>query len=137
MALQRPTDVTLMCGAALLLLSGVGLFVVLGEVAAALVLPPNPVTPRVLAVLFISLLLLALASYVLRAKSVLWQVPLQAFAAATLAIGAAAVVVSLFQDWRLLLSGFGLKATVCLFLGIATAWLMRHLQARLLPEQDA
>ncbi len=121
----------------LIILSGIGLFVVLAQVLAAAALLPHPLTPRVLWVGFSALLLLGCACLVLRDTSALWQIPLQSLAAAAITLGVGAIVVAAFNNWRLLIGSFGIKALGILAMGIGAGWLMRHLQVRLLPRHDA
>lgn len=87
--------------------------------------------------LALSAVVLAAASIALHAKSLLWQLPLSAFALSILLVGAGFLITVLFTHWQLLLGQTGLVGIAFVAAGAAAAWLMKMLQARLLPKQDA
>ena len=123
--------------AALLILSAICLFVSLYQVASSAVLRTHILPARVALIAVAGLLLLATACGVIRDKSALWQIPLQAFAGATLVAGVGAIVTTTFSNWHLLYGSLGLRALASLLVGVLAAWAMRRLQVRLLPQQDA
>jgi uncharacterized membrane protein YbhN (UPF0104 family) len=126
----------LIISSALIILAGIGLFLTFAQVAAFVVLPSHVITLRVLAAGAFGVALLAACSILLRDTSILWQIPLQALAASCLAVGAV-IVTAAFGNWHSLLGPTGYRATGCLAVGLGAAWLMRQLQVRLLPQQDA
>jgi hypothetical protein len=127
----------LFLASALVILAGTSLFVVLLFAAMALVLPHQQPVFRALGIGISAVPFLAFASLILRNTSILWQIPLQACAAAAATVGAVVLVTLSFDDWHLLFGIIGLKAASSLVIGLALGWLMRQLQARSLPEQDA
>ncbi len=131
------SDHRLLVASALLILSGICLFVSSFQVASAAVLLTHVPPARGALVVVAGLVLLGAACAVIRDISALWQIPLQAFAAGALVVGAGVIVATAFADWRLLYGSLGLRALTSLLLGLAAAWLMRRLQVRLLPQQDA
>jgi hypothetical protein len=137
MPIQKLSNIRQVVGTILLILAGVGLFIPFVQVAMTAVLSRELLAPPLLASSVVSIAILVAASYVVRTKSVLWQIPLQAFAVACEVVGAVVIVTILFENWQLLFGAFGAKASVCLAVGLAAGWLMRLLQARLIPEQDA
>ena len=137
MPIQKLSNIRQVVGTILLILAGVGLFIPFVQVAMTAVLSRELLAPPLLVSSAVSIAILVAASYVVRTKSVLWQIPLQAFAVACAVVGAVVIVTIFFENWQLLFGAFGAKASVCLAAGLAAGWLMRLLQARLIPEQDA
>jgi hypothetical protein len=133
---SQHSDRRLFLASTLLILAGIGLFVALLQVAAAVIIPPHPLTFRVLFIGLAASLLLASACLVLRDTSALWQIPLQAFAAAMLVLGVSALVTAAFYNWHTLIGGIGVRAVTSIAIGIGAAWLICRLQVRLLPQQD-
>jgi hypothetical protein len=127
----------LFLASALVILAGIGLFLMFLFVSLAVVLPQQPPVYRALVIGAFAAPLLLLASWTLRDTSILWQIPLQSCAAATATVGAVALVTLAFNDWHLLFGSIDTKAALSLVTGFALGWLMRQLQARLLREQDA
>lgn len=115
---------------ALIILSAIGLFAVLLQVTSAIVLPPHRLTLRVLWVALAACLLLFGACVALKDSSLLWQVPLQSFAAAAVTLGAGLILMTAFNDWHLLMGALGLRALASLTIGIGAGRLMRRLQVR-------
>jgi uncharacterized membrane protein YbhN (UPF0104 family) len=134
---HQRSDRQLISASALIILAGIGLFLTFAQVAAFVVLPSHVITLRVFAAGAFGVALLAACSILLRDTSVLWQIPLQALAASCLAVGVAVIVTAAFGNWHSLLGPTGYRATGCLAVGLGAAWLMRQLQVRLLPQQDA
>jgi len=118
-------------------LAGIGFFLGLFFVAMAIVLPHQPPAFRALVFIALAAPLLAFASWILRDTSIIWQIPLQSCAVATATVGAVVLVTLAFNDWHLLFGRVGIKAASSLVIGLGLGWLMRQLQTRLLPEQDA
>jgi len=87
--------------------------------------------------LALSSVVLVAASTALHAKSLLWQIPLNCLALSTLVVGIRILITALFTHWQLLLGQIGLLGIAFVSVGATAAWLMKVLQARLLPEQDA
>jgi len=134
---HQRSDRQLFLASALIILAGIGLLLSFAQVVAFAVFPSHELTLRVLAVGAFGAVLLAASSLVLRDTSVLWQIPLQALAASCLAVGLGVVVTAAFGNWHSLLGATGYRAAGCLAVGLSAAWLMRRLQARRLPQQDA
>ena len=73
----------------------------------------------------------------MHAKSLLWQITLNCFALSALVVGIRILITAIFTQWQLLLGQIGLMGIAFVSVGAGAAWLMKVLQARLLPEQDA
>jgi hypothetical protein len=121
----------------LLSLSGIGLFVAFAQIVLSVVLAHHPIGLRILFLGLSGLLLLACACVVLREASALWQIPLQACAMALIAAGATTLITSAVYNWQAFLGSVGIKSALSLITGLAAGGLMRRLQVRLLPKQDA
>ena len=134
---HRHSDRRLLFASTLIIVGGIVLLVVLGQVAATLVLPPHPLTFRVFVGAAVALLLLGSACLALRDASILWQIPLQSLAVAAIAVGVGTLIRVASDDWNLLFSSLGLRVAASLAIGTGAGWLMRRLQVRLLPRQDA
>jgi hypothetical protein len=78
-----------------------------------------------------------IAARICLAKSVYWQIPLQAIAYAFLIVGIPILVDTLFSNWRALLGSTGLLAASCTVLGFVAAWVLRRLQARMPDDIEA
>jgi hypothetical protein len=131
------SDRRLFIASALLILSAICLFVSFYQIASTAVLRTHMLPIRLALIAVAGLALLGTACAVIRDISALWQIPLQAFAGGTLVVGVGVIVTTIFADWHLLYGSLGLRALSSLLLGLLAAWLMRRLQVRLLPQQDA
>jgi hypothetical protein len=134
---HRQSDARSFLGAALMILSYIGFFgslLALGNGATSL---RELVLLRAGIGLALSSVVLVAASTALHAKSLLWQIPLNCLALSTLVVGIRILITALFTHWQLLLGQIGLLGIAFVSVGATAAWLMKVLQARLLPEQDA
>jgi hypothetical protein len=126
---MAPKDSRLMAGAAFLVLARIGLLVTLANVVLSLVFIWRPVGPGLWYVLGPSVLMLVVASILFRDLSLIWQVTLQALAAAGIIVGIAVILNTAFRDWRGLLSVPAVLAIGSIAFGVGCAVLMRWLQS--------
>ena len=134
---HRQSDARSFLGGGLVILSYIGFFgsfLALGNDATSL---QELFLLRAGIGLALSSVVLAAASVALHAKSVLWQIPLNCFALSALVVGIRILITAIFTQWQLLLGQIGLMGIAFVSVGAGAAWLMKVLQARLLPEQDA
>ncbi len=126
-----------MTGGVLVLLSTIGLFVSSYVLFSAALRGTHLVPLAGLVIALVSAASLVAASFLLRTKSLYWQIPLQTFGLGAIVAGTQTLVLSAVENWHLLLGFRGLAGLFALLLGIASGWLMKYLQAHLLPRQDA
>ncbi len=117
--------------AALIILGSIGLLVSFGEIAASIALHTQQLTVRLPIAIFVSLAMLSAACFILGEAPALWQVPLQAFSIASVALGAAVLAVTALTNWHLLFGNLGFVGLLALIAGLTAGCLMRYLQARL------
>ena len=134
---SRNSDSRTTIGGLLTILSQIGFFVGFLAVVKDLIPPAEPIALRVAICFLLAFTALVLACVALRTKSPLWQIPLGAFALAAVVMGVRVLITALLNDWHLLLGKTGVVGATCLLAGIAAGGLMKLLQARLLPQQDA
>ena len=134
---RKLSDARSMSGGVLVILSTMGLFVIPYVLLSAVLLGTHLVPFVGLIIAACSVATLVSASSLLAAPSLYWQIPLQAVGLAAIVAGAQALVLSFIGGLRLALGFQGLVSALVLLLGVACCWLMKHLQARLLPGQDA
>ena len=128
---------TLILAEALVISAGVGFFLAAYFVAMAMVLPHQPSASSALIPFVLAAILLALAASIQRDTSLFWRIPLGACAVAMAVVGAVVLMSLASNDWHLLNGSIGVKAALCLVTSFGLAWLVRRLQARGMPEQDA
>ena len=119
------------------MLSAICLFISFYQVASVAVIRSHMLPTRLALFVLAGVALLGIACVVIRDVSALWQIPLQAFAGGTLVVGVGSIATTALADWHLLYGSLGLRALASLASGLLAAWLMRRLQVRLLPQQDA
>jgi hypothetical protein len=126
-----------MLGAVLTILSQIGFFVSFFAAIQDLSPPSDPIPLRVGVFLLLSIFILVGASAVLRTRVLFWQIPLLAFALASICVGIRILIGSAFDDWHLLFGSSGMFGALCLVAAVATGVLVRYLQTRFIPERDA
>lgn len=137
MTKAKHSDGRLFLGVALFLLGFICAFASFYAVASALVFPSHFFAFRVFVSSVASLILLAGACLALSDTSGFWQLPLQAFAVATIVVGVTAIVSATFDNWHLLFGALGFRALACLLAGVVAGYVMRRLQIRFLPRHHA
>jgi hypothetical protein len=123
-----------MSGAVLIILSQIGFFVSFFAAIQDLSPPSDPIPLRVGVFFLLSIFILVSASAVLRTRVLFWQIPMIAFALASICVGARILVGTAFHDWHAIFGATGIFGAICLILAVATAVLIKCLQARLIPE---
>ena len=130
MAEEKPSDRQLFLASAFLVLGRIGLWTS-AIYSAARLIAIQPVPNRVWFIGGFSLVLTLIASRMFRTPSLIWQVALQALAIAGVVLGMS----MLFQAFRTgassLLSHSGAIGLVMLLIGVASALVLRQLQARI------
>lgn len=133
----KSSDSRTIAVAGLMLLATLGLIITFAQVLADFVLPITPVPLRVWAVLAVSFAIVGGAATLARDRSLLWQIPLRSFALGALAVGVKFLVHAGFYDRHWLASAGAIICVIYLVLAAGAAWLMRHLQKRLLGRRQA
>ena len=124
-------------GLVALALATIALVIVLSQSLGALLFSHHVIWLRLYFMFAASLAMTCIAASICRAKSVYWQIPLQAVALSFLLVGIPVLISTIFSDWQKLLGSTGLFASACVVLGFVAAWLLRRLQARIPNDPEA
>jgi hypothetical protein len=118
-------------GALLLLaFTTLSLFIPLAHILSAVVPPASTVPTRPWFVLGIGVCMVILCVIALRERSLIWQLPLQSFALATLVVGMRFLLEAIFLNPQWLLSRGSALCICYVVVGVLAATLMRYLQNR-------
>ncbi|WP_158884399.1 hypothetical protein [Rhodanobacter sp. L36] len=133
---KKHSDGRLLLEAILLIVSFISAFASFYLVATALVSLSHFIALRVLFGFVSSLLLLVGAGVASGDASGLWRLPLRALALAAILAGAVALIGEAFAgDWHRLFGALGLRALICILVGIAVFVLTQRLRSFLLSKQ--
>jgi len=130
MAEAKPSDRQLFLASALLVLGRIGLWTS-AIYAAARVIAIQPLPNRVWFIGGISLVLTLIASRLFRTPSLIWQVALQALAIAGVVLGMSMLFQAFSTGANGLLGHSGAIGLFMLLIGVASALVLRHLQAKI------
>ena len=130
MAEAKPSDRQLFLASALLVLGRIGLWTS-AIYAAARVIAIQPLPNRVWFIGAFSLGLTLIASRLFRTPSLIWQVALQALAIAGVVLGMSMLFQAFSTGTNGLLSHSGAVGLFMLLIGVASALVLRQLQARI------
>jgi len=133
----RRSDKKTFATAALYVLAFILCILLVREAAVLSLSLPGPSLTRLLVFLPIAIALVAGLSWTAATRSLLWQVPLQSAAVGLLLAALPVLVGGLFGNWSVYSTTLGLKAAGIALLGFLAAWLLRYLQRRVVPGQDA
>ena len=98
---------------------------------------PGPSPARLLAFAPIAVLLLLGLGWASSSRSLPWQTLLQGLAVGLLAAALPVLDGGFFGYWTVFPLALGIKAAAVVLLGLLAACLLRYLQRRMLPGQDA
>ena len=130
MAEAKPSDRQLFLASALLVLGRIGLWTS-AIYAAARVIAIQPLPNRVWFIGGFSLVLTLIASRLFRTPSLIWQVALQALSIAGVVLGMSMLFQAFSTGANGLLSQSGAIGLCMLLIGVASALVLRQLQAKI------